>query len=208
VPDGERGLQTFQKQPWASLKVLNLVAVRRSKVPKSTSIGADICAGKLPPIHRTPSMARSSPVAINVPSFFARLLHTVAEESKSEITVLSPVMLRMTSWHLAYFFQPVSPIQRGIFQCLNFDCSGGILSRIFFDHFAQVRLEDAFGAQECIGSVCWRFQTELVNQLIVGCPRGRKNVGRASCLSHSLLILETDWKPVLRWQRFFAMSGG
>jgi hypothetical protein len=32
-------------------------------------------------------------------------------------------------------------------------------------------------------------------------PGGRWLVGQASCLSHSFLILETGWKPVLRWQR-------
>src|ERR1035437_1908162 len=75
----------------------------------------------------------------------------------------------MASWHLAYFLSPLfRQSNEEIFQGLNLGGGGGALPRVFFDHFAQVRLEDALGAQERIGGVHGRLEPELSNQLVVG----------------------------------------
>src|ERR1035441_5164318 len=74
-------------------------------------------------------------------------------------------ILRRASWHLAYFLSiPFRQPNEEIFQSLNLDGCGGALSRVFFDHFAQVRLEDALGAQKRVGRLRGRLQTELINQ--------------------------------------------
>ena len=40
-----------------------------------------------------------------------------------------------------------------ILQRLNFGGGGGVLPRVFFDDLVQVRFENAFGAQQRVGSV-------------------------------------------------------
>src|ERR1039457_6389867 len=82
-----------------------------------------------------------------------RFSHTVTDASLASCTLFSSL-----------FRQPAEKA----LQRLNLDGGGGALSRVFFDHFAQVRLEDALGAQERIGGIRGRLQTELINQLVVG----------------------------------------
>ncbi|MGD0252751.1 MAG: hypothetical protein ABSC01_08655 [Verrucomicrobiota bacterium] len=164
----KRSEKLFNSKPWASLKVLIFVAVRASKPPKSTSIGADIwCRNMAANSSGRQSLARSSPVAINAASSFARLLNTAAEESNSDITVLLSLTGRFQK-SCTLFSTPFRQSNEKIFQCQNLDCHGGILSRVFLNHLAQMRLENAFGAQQRIGGICRGFQTEPVNQLVIG----------------------------------------
>ena len=103
------------------------------------------------PEHRrqfvgTPELARSSPVAINAASSFARLLNTAAEESNSDINN-STSQLQVSSANLAYFFISTAFGQslEKIFQRLNLNRRSRILSCVFVDYFIKMFLENAFG---------------------------------------------------------------
>ena len=53
------------------------------------------------------------------------------------------------AWELAPLGQAVQKILQG----LNFGGGGGVHSGVFLDHVVEVRLENAFGAQEGVGGV-------------------------------------------------------